>query len=71
MKIGIVCDDWKIEIFRKHLKGYKFTEIPGDGPLSGCIVIQIESDTAEEIESIARKANKEAARKKRWLIRTG
>lgn len=64
MKIGIVADDWKESIFRKHLDraGYKYEVFPG--PMEGVVTFQVVTDEPESLTGVVRTCQAEAAKNK-------
>ena len=61
---GIVLDDWKIHIFKKHLDEHKFKYKQFSGPMKGCITLKVETKTITELQPVIQAANDEAASKK-------
>lgn len=58
MKIGVAIDSWKLDIFKKHLKDFKYEVHPGvtDDTLS--IIVFSDKDT---LLPVVIAANKECA----------
>ncbi len=55
-KIGIVCDDWKVKIFKRHLDECKYEYKQFDGPTKGNTTLQVLSPTIAEVQPIIRAA---------------
>ena len=62
MIAGIVIDNWKLEIFRKHLQQFKFTEHPGLTPKT--LLLKVECDSVEQIKPAIEAAEKACRKRK-------
>ncbi len=62
MKIGIAIDDWKLQIFERHLKqsGYAFVNAGAFTP--GALILSVETANAAALAEVVKAANAEAAR---------
>lgn len=60
MKAGIAIDDWKFEIFERHLRqaGYTFSRMPF---VEGTLMLHVETDNAVALAEVVKAANTEAA----------
>lgn len=56
---GVVIDDWKLPIFKRHLDaaGCKYTEHPGI--TQGTLTLRVEYEWVSELKPIIEAANKE------------
>lgn len=61
VKAGIAIDDWKLDIFRRHLvgAGYQFTE---DKLMHNAILLTVKTEDTAALAVVVRAANEEAAR---------
>ena len=60
MKIaGVVIDDWKLPIFRRHLDavGYKYTEHPGITP--NTLTLKVKCEWVHKLQMTVKAANDE------------
>lgn len=66
MKIaGVVIDDWKLPIFKRHLDGagYKYTEHPG--VTHGTLTLRVNYAWVSELKPIIEAANEECRNERR------
>jgi len=58
---GVVIDDWKLQIFKKHLDaaGYAYTEHPGI--TEDTLTLRVKYEWVAELKPIIEAANKECA----------
>lgn len=61
---GIVIDDWKLPIFKRHLDeaGIEYQQNPGLTDNSLLLVAQVEAQQMEALAAVVLAANQEAAR---------
>lgn len=61
MKAGIVIDDWKLPIFKRHLSqaGHVYEQAPG--VTKATLLLTVETDNVAALEIVVRAANAEAA----------
>lgn len=61
MIAGVVLDDWKLTIFKRHLdvSGYRYTEHPG--PAKHMKVLKVTCDSARALQRILEAAANECA----------
>ena len=66
LKIGIVLDDWKLEIFKEVLSaaGYKYVQVAG--VTKNTIGLMIETTNLRKLQNVVRKANNRAAKSKKY-----
>lgn len=59
MIAGVVIDDWKLPIFKRHLDaaGYPYTEHPG--LTAHTLTLQVRCDGVHKLQPIVRAANDE------------
>ena len=64
IKCGIAIDDWKLEIFEKHLTeaGYTFVKAAGLAP--NVSILSVETGTPIELQKLLTVANSECAKMK-------
>lgn len=64
-KAGVVIDDWKLPIFKRHLDmaGFAYTEHPGI--TEGTLTLRVEYKWVGELKPIIKAANTECANAKR------
>lgn len=64
IKVAVMIDRWKLEIFKKHLDkaGFKYKKHPG--LTHDTINLKVDAETIEELHPIILAANQEAARSK-------
>ena len=60
---GVVLDEWKLPIFKKHLDlaGFKYDEDPASFT-QGTLVLKVRYEWAHTLEPVIRAANKECAK---------
>jgi hypothetical protein len=65
LKSGIVIDDWKLSIFKKHLdqSGFEYTINPGI--TKNTLVLMVKSEFVSDVQKIAISANTECKNSKR------
>lgn len=58
-KAGVVIDDWKLPVFKKHLDaaGYSYTDQPG--PITGTRVLTVQFEWVHKLKPVVDAANKE------------
>lgn len=58
---GIAIDDWKLEIFKRHLGeagyGYEQRPLPGN-----CLLLRVTTENIEALQAVVQAANLEATR---------
>lgn len=56
---GIAIDNWKLEIFRKHLDeaGYSYTEHPGLTPEA--MILKVKTERLAPLQRVIERAQKE------------
>ena len=59
MKVGVAINAWKLPIFEKHLKDYKYEKQPGI--TSDTLTLIVYTDHQDQLVSLMRAANAEAA----------
>jgi len=67
MKAGIVIDDWKLNIFKKHLDSSKYQYEVKNGITKDTLSIFVEFENFGVLETIVKAANDEAATSKQTL----
>lgn len=67
MKAGIVIDDWKLGIFKKHLNKSKYQYEVKNGITKDTLSIFVEFENVGILETIVKAANDEAATSKQTL----
>lgn len=62
---GVVIDDWKLPVFKKHLDaaGYTYTEHPG--VTSDTLTLRVRYKWVAELKPIIEAANKECSNERR------
>jgi len=62
MKAGIAIDNWKFQIFERHLKqgGYSFERV--NGLTKDDMVLMVVTENIEALGMVVKSANNEAAR---------
>jgi hypothetical protein len=57
---GIVIDEWKLPIFKRHLKqaGYAFKNA---GAMAGSLVLRVDTKNLVALAEVVKAANEEAA----------
>lgn len=62
MKAGIIIDDWKFDIFKRHLDqgGYTYERLPGIVPKT--ISLFVHTTNLEALGVVVKAANDEAAK---------
>lgn len=65
LKIGVVADDWKETIFRKHLDraGFKYEFFAHPKSIEGTVTFTVETDDPESLHGVVRTCQAEAAKK--------
>ena len=65
LKAGVVIDDWKHQIFKKHLDdaGYSYEEHPG--VTKDTLLLQVKTEQVATLKPVIAKANAECAKWKR------
>ena len=68
---GVALDDWKLPLFKQVFDeaGLKYEQKPGLVPKTACLMVEYAEEDYKKLESIIRKANKQAAKKKFELKR--
>lgn len=63
-KAGIMLDDWKLSIFKKHLDdaGFEYEQSPGI--TEDTLLLTVETDDLYALSVIVKKANDKAAKSK-------
>lgn len=59
--VGVVLDDWKLDIFQRHLDAAGFSYTQQKGPGRSVILLKIEAASTEDLSPIILAANTEAA----------
>lgn len=59
MRMGIVVDDWKLFVFKKHLEGVGLYFEVGRGSVDGVSLLTIVSYSRARIESVVEAAEAE------------
>lgn len=61
MKAGVVIDDWKLAIFKKHLDaaGFQYTQHPG--VTKDTILLQVTTEWVHTLQPVVMAANGECA----------
>lgn len=62
MRVGIAIDRWKLPIFERHLSQYDYTYFVGEGLTSNTLLLRVETENVEALETVVRSANTEAAK---------
>jgi len=64
-KAAIVIDDWKLPIFKRILEeeGYQFTQ--HNGPVDGCITLDVRTESIAKLKPVVERMNAEAARSRK------
>ena len=64
-KAAVVIESWKLAVFKKILdeEGYVYTE--NEGPIRGCITLQVVTKDIESIVPVVKRMNEEAAKSKK------
>ena len=69
MRIGIVCDDWKLAVFRKRLTEAGYAYADGGAPVPNCTnLIVVVPDTVDDtaaLKKVVEACQAECARMKR------
>lgn len=64
MKAGIVVDDWKLPVFRRHLEDAGF-EYEDGGPVKGATtLLTVQTYNILSLKAVLEKAEKECQRRK-------
>lgn len=60
-KAAIVIDNWKLEVFAKHLglDGFEYSTSPGFTP--DCLVLSVECESQEALQPTVQRAYNECA----------
>ena len=60
---GIVVEDWKLPVFKRHLDkkkySYEVVSFGSEGVFANCSSIKVKAETAEELKPIVGAAYKE------------
>lgn len=61
---AVAIDDWKLEVFKKHLDdaGYRYEQLPG--LTAGTIILKVSYDRIKDLAPVVKAANDEARRSK-------
>jgi len=57
MIIGIVINNYKFKVFREHLKDNGFNFVKHQGPVPTTLLLKIETDSAERLQTVIKMAN--------------
>jgi hypothetical protein len=58
-KAGIICEDWKLPVFRKHLDAAGFTYADGGGLMSNTTILTVNTEEVNKLGVVVRAANDE------------
>ena len=61
-KVAIGIDDWKLEIFERHLKGSGYAFRNAGTLAAGTLLLTVETTNVEALGEVVKAANAEAAR---------
>lgn len=61
MIAGITFDNWKLEIFERHLKNKGYTYVNSGQITEGAMMLKVETENLEALAEVVTAANDEAA----------
>lgn len=62
---GIVIDDWKLEIFKKHLDKAGYTYEQSQGLTEDTLILSVKTKSIAKLQPVVKAANTAAAKEKR------
>jgi len=65
MKAGVVIDNWKLSIFKKHLDDAKYSYEEHPGVTKDTLLLQVKTKQIATLKPVIEKANTECAKWKR------
>lgn len=64
LKVGVIIDVWKLTIFDRRLVEAKYTFEQHPGPMKGTILLQVHTNSVEQLGNVIKAAQIEAAERK-------
>ena len=61
-KAAIAIDNWKLQIFERHLKNKGYVINTTNGLMKGVMVLSVETENLEALAHVVKAANTEAAK---------
>lgn len=65
MRAGVICDDWKLPVFRKRLTEAGFTYEDGGAPIPNCTNLIVVTDDMVGLAAVVAECQAECAAQKR------
>lgn len=65
MRAGVICDDWKLPVFRRRLKEAGFEYEDGGAPIPNCTNLIVVTDNPVKLAAVIAECQAECAKQKR------